>query len=215
MSDIRDRDPARAGPVRLELSLPGIHCAGCISGVERALQAVPGVASARVNLTLKRASIEAGAEVSADRLVEALDRAGYEAHELDATALSATGTDRAGRDLAMRLAVAFFANMNVMLLSVSVWAGAADATRDMFHWLSGAIAIPAVIFAGVPFYRSAWGALRRCLSGRPGFPATTPISTPRSASCSSCCSVVTSTTGPAHRRARRRRNSPRSKCRRR
>ncbi len=161
MSDIRDRDPARAGPVRLELSLPGIHCAGCISGVERALQAVPGVASARVNLTLKRASIEAGAEVSADRLVEVLDRAGYEAHELDATALSATGTDRAGRDLAMRLAVAFFANMNVMLLSVSVWAGAADATRDMFHWLSGAIAIPAVIFAGVPFYRSAWGALRR------------------------------------------------------
>src|SRR6056297_3589253 len=81
----------------LVLSLPGIRCAGCISGVERALQAHPGVRSARVNLTLKRASIEAGAEVSADRLVEVLDRAGYEAHELDATALSATGTDRAGR----------------------------------------------------------------------------------------------------------------------
>ena len=160
-SDVPERVPVQTGPVRLELSLPGIHCAGCISGVERALQAVPGVVSARVNLTLKRASVEAGAEVSADRLVEVLDRAGYEAHELDATALSATGTDRAGRDLAMRLAVAFFANMNVMLLSVSVWAGAADATRDMFHWLSGAIAIPAVIFAGVPFYRSAWGALRR------------------------------------------------------
>jgi Cu2+-exporting ATPase len=36
----------------LMLSLPGIHCAGCISGVEKALNAVPGVRSARVNLTL-------------------------------------------------------------------------------------------------------------------------------------------------------------------
>jgi len=150
-----------SGPARLEISLPGIHCAGCISGVERALSGVPGVSSARVNLTLKRASIEAAPGVTAQHLVEVLDRAGYEAHELDATALGATETDRTGRDLAMRLAVAFFANMNVMLLSVSVWAGAADATRDMFHWLSGAIAIPAVIFAGVPFYRSAFGSLRR------------------------------------------------------
>lgn len=153
--------PLPAAPKRIELSLPGIHCAGCISGVERALQAVPGVSSARVNLTLRRASIDAAPGVTAEALIDVLDGAGYKAHELDATALSATETDRAGRDLAMRLAVAFFANMNVMLLSVSVWAGAADATRDMFHWLSGAIAIPAVIFAGVPFYRSAWSALRR------------------------------------------------------
>lgn len=122
---------------------------------------MPGVSFARVNLTLKRASVDTAPGVTAASLVQVLDRAGYEAHELDRTVLTATASDRAGRDLVMRLAVAFFANMNVMLLSVSVWAGAADATRDMFHWLSGAIAIPAVIFAGVPFYRSAWGALRR------------------------------------------------------
>ncbi|MDJ1006425.1 MAG: heavy metal translocating P-type ATPase [Paracoccaceae bacterium] len=158
--DVARHEQAPIERPRIALSLPGIHCAGCISGVERALFGVPGVADARVNLTLKRASVDAAPGVSADRLIDVLAGAGYEAHELDATALSATETDRGGRDLAMRLAVAFFANMNVMLLSVSVWAGAADATRDMFHWLSGAIAIPAVIFAGVPFYRSAWSALR-------------------------------------------------------
>ena len=85
---------------------------------------------------------------------------GYEAHELDPTALSATATDRQGRELLMRLAVAGFAAMNVMLLSVAVWSGAADATRDLFHWISAAIAIPAVAFAGQPFYRNAWAALR-------------------------------------------------------
>jgi Cu2+-exporting ATPase len=144
----------------LMLSLPGIHCAGCISGVEKALAAVPGVHSARVNLTLRRAAVEAGPEVTAEDLTAVLDRAGYEAHELDAGVLATTEADRQGKDLLMRLAVAFFAMMNVMLLSVAVWSGAEGVTRDMMHWISAAIAIPAVVFSGRPFYVSAWGALR-------------------------------------------------------
>lgn len=145
---------------KLALSLPTIHCAGCISAVERRLAQVPGVREARVNLTLKRATIEAEPEVTAASLMEALEEIGYEAHELDAGTLSATQTDRAGRELLMRLAVAGFASMNVMLLSVSVWAGAADATRDLFHWISAAIALPTIAFSGQPFFRSAWSALK-------------------------------------------------------
>ncbi|QBY01594.1 cadmium-translocating P-type ATPase [Rhodophyticola sp. CCM32] len=145
---------------RLMLSLPGIHCAGCISGVERALMASPGVHDARVNLTLKRAVVEAETNVTAADLTQVLDRVGYEAHELDLGVLASTEADRRGLDLLMRLAVAFFAMMNVMLLSVAVWSGAEGVTRDMMHWISAAIAIPAVIFCGRPFYTSAWSALR-------------------------------------------------------
>lgn len=145
---------------RVMLSLPAIHCAACISGVERALTAVPGVKDARVNLTLRRAAVEAEADITAEDLIGVLGRAGYEAHELDAGVLAMTEVDRQGRDLMMRLAVAFFAMMNVMLLSVAVWSGADGVTRDMMHWISAAIAIPAVIFCGRPFYASAWGALR-------------------------------------------------------
>ncbi len=142
------------------LSLPTIHCAGCISTVERGLAAHPGVRSARVNLTLKRASIDAEPEVTAADLVAALDRLGYEAHELDPGVLSQTETDRQGRDLLMRIGVAGFAMMNVMILSIAVWAGAQDATRDMFHLISALIAIPTVAFAGQPFFRSAFRALQ-------------------------------------------------------
>ncbi len=60
----------------------------------------------------------------------------------------------------MRLAVAGFASMNVMLLSVSVWSGATDATRDLFHWISAAITLPAIAFCAQPFFRNAWSALR-------------------------------------------------------
>lgn len=145
---------------RLALSLPTIHCAACISAVERQLNAQPGVKSARVNLTLKRASIEAEHDVTAEDLVSALSGIGFEAYELDAGTLSSTENDKAGRDLLMRLAVAGFASMNVMLLSVSVWAGAEDATRDMFHWISAAIALPTIVFSAKPFYVSAWSALK-------------------------------------------------------
>jgi len=145
---------------QLLLSLPGIHCGGCISAVERALMAQPGVRSARVNLTLKRASVEADDSITAEHLIDVLARVGYEAHELDAGSLSATETDKRGKALLMRLAVAGFAMMNVMLLSVAVWSGAAEATRDLFHWISGIIAIPAIAFSAQPFFRNAWSALR-------------------------------------------------------
>jgi len=148
------------GPGTVQLSLPTIHCAACISAVERGLASTPGVRTARVNLTLKRVSIDTEPGTPVEDLIARIEGLGYEAHELDAAALSATETDRRGRDLLMRLAVAFFANMNVMLLSVAVWSGAEGVTRDMFHWISAAITIPAVIFSGQPFYASAWSALR-------------------------------------------------------
>jgi Cu2+-exporting ATPase len=158
--------PARPAAVaprlrRVEIALPAIHCAACIAGVEDTLRAQPGVAAARVNLSLKRAAatVEDAPDAEA-RLVAALDAAGYEARPLDSAALEATRTDAEGRDLLARIGVAGFASMNVMLLSVAVWAGAADSTRDLLHWISAAIALPAVAFAAAPFWRSAWRALR-------------------------------------------------------
>ena len=62
------------------------------------------------------------------------------------------------------LAVAGFAAMNIMLLSVSVWSGnvtdITPETRDFFHWASALIALPAAAYAGRPFFMSAWRALK-------------------------------------------------------
>src|SRR5690554_6188723 len=97
---------AQTGPARgdIVLSLPTAHCAACISDVERALRAVPGVRDARVNLTLRRVTVDAEGLTAPD-LIPVLDRIGYEAHELDPGALSATAADRYGRDLLMRIGV--------------------------------------------------------------------------------------------------------------
>ncbi|MCF3972290.1 heavy metal translocating P-type ATPase [Paracoccus salsus] len=141
------------------LSLPTAHCAVCITDVERALNAVPGVRGARVNLTLRRVTVDAPGLTAGD-LIPTLERIGYEAHELDPEALSSTTADRQGRDLLMRIGIAGFAMMNIMILSVAVWSGAETATRDMFHWISAAIALPTIAFAGQPFFASALAALK-------------------------------------------------------
>tara|TARA_R110002074_G_scaffold29145_6_gene83672 strand:- start:376 stop:2484 length:2109 start_codon:yes stop_codon:yes gene_type:complete len=142
------------------LSVPDAHCAMCISVVENDLQKMPGVKSARLNLTLRRVSVDADAGVTAAQVSERLARLGYTAFELDPGTLSTTETDRQGRDLLMRLGVAGFSMMNIMLLSVAVWSGATDATRDLFHLISAAIAIPTVAFSGQPFFRKALAGVR-------------------------------------------------------
>lgn len=163
-AEARARDAearARAAEgARIILSVPGAHCAACIGTIERDLERMPGVRSVRLNLTLKRLSVHADEGIDAARVGARLEALGYEAHELDPGTLSMTETDRQGRDLLMRLGVAGFSMMNVMLLSVAVWSGATDATRDLFHLISALIAVPTVAFSGQPFFHSALRALR-------------------------------------------------------
>ncbi len=145
---------------RIILSLPQIYCAACISGVEAGLSRQPGVRQARVNLTLKRVTIEADPDVEAQALADYLTKLGFEAYELDPAQISAQGLDKRGRDLLMRLGVSGFAMMNVMLLSIAVWSGAEAATRDLFHWISAIITLPAIAFSAQVFFSSAWSALK-------------------------------------------------------
>src|SRR4029077_20677283 len=84
-------------------------------------------------------------------------RVGFEAHLFDVESDKDDGTLS---ELIRALAVAGFASSNIMLLSVSVWSGAEAETRDLFHWLSAIIALPALAYSGRIFFRSAWQALR-------------------------------------------------------
>ncbi|QRM55765.1 cation-translocating P-type ATPase [Sinorhizobium sp. BG8] len=147
---------------QIDLSVPGVHCGACIVKIEGALRSLPDVERARVNLSSRRVTVvwkegDGARAVDPQAIAAAIRACGYDAHLFSP---AAAGEDGLRNDLIRAVAVAGFASVNIMLLSVSVWSGAEAATRDLFHWISALIAGPALVYAGRFFYRSAWNALR-------------------------------------------------------
>jgi Cu2+-exporting ATPase len=151
---------------RIELLVRGAHCGGCLSKIERAAAAEPGVRAARFNLTTGKLSVTAEpGQGDPARLMAAMGGLGFTASLYDpAGALAAE--DRVGRRLALALGVAGFGAGNVMMFTVPVWAGLfgqelEPGTREVLHWMAAAVAAPCAVFAGMPFFESAWKSLRK------------------------------------------------------
>tara|TARA_R110000868_G_scaffold70819_7_gene208004 strand:+ start:2162 stop:4354 length:2193 start_codon:yes stop_codon:yes gene_type:complete len=140
-----------------DLSVPGIHCGGCIRRIEKALGALPNVVHVRVNLSTKRVALQWHGDQPLPPVMSALNALGFEAYLVSP---SADEDDKLGNELLRAVAVSGFAAANIMALSVSVWLGAVDETRDLLHWISALIALPALAYAGRIFFRSAWSSLR-------------------------------------------------------
>lgn len=144
------------GKFRTNLSVPGMHCGGCMNKVEKALSSLPEVRLARVNLSTRRATVEWEGN-KAPALMETLSRIGFEANFVGDPGQR---SDPEYRRLVRAMAVAGFAAANIMMLSVAVWAGASGATRDMFHAISAVIALPTLLYSGRIFFEPALNALK-------------------------------------------------------
>ncbi|MAM73029.1 MAG: heavy metal translocating P-type ATPase [Tistrella sp.] len=162
VSHVRTDDRGRN---TIDLMVDGLQCAACVQLIERAIAADDRVADARMNMTTRRLRVAwDGAPELADRLVNPAVRLGYRLLPYDAERMAAAD-DAQGRELIRAMAVAGFAAGNVMLLSIGIWAagdaGMGEATRSLLHWASALIALPAIAYAGRPFFKSAWSAVSR------------------------------------------------------
>ena len=152
------------GYAHIDLAVEGVNCAGCMAKIERGLSAIPDVTLARVNLTDRRLAVEwkAGA-LDPAQLVDRLAELGYKAYPFEPVRAETAEVEES-RFLLRCLGVAAFAAMNVMMLSIPVWSGNVSdmlpEQRDFFHWLSALLVLPSAAYAGQPFFRSAWRALR-------------------------------------------------------
>ncbi|MFN9928123.1 MAG: cation transporter, partial [Phenylobacterium sp.] len=157
--------PRAEGRTGLDLLVPDAKCAGCLAKIEREVASLPGVASARLNLTQKRLSVEFDSRQGDPAIVvERLGQMGYPATPYD-PGQARDAHDREGRELILAMAVAGFGVMNTMMFSVPIWAGLfgqelGPASRTLMMWFSGLVGAPCAIYAGLPFFRSAWRSLR-------------------------------------------------------
>ena len=152
------------GLARAALYLEDLQCAACVWLVESASRCVPGVRDVRVDLGRSRADVSWDpAATSLSAVARYLDQIGHVPHPyrgLDRDRLR-RGEDRA---LLVKLGVAGAAMGNLMLLAVALYAGLLDTmaagTVTFFRWASMCVALPALGYAAMPFFRTAIGALR-------------------------------------------------------
>ncbi len=170
-SDFVSADPSafveadQDGNLMLHMLVENMHCANCIKTIEKTLKSNNAVLDARVNFSTRRLFLRwRPDEVEVGELVRPVITLGYPLTPYNPEMIKSASAEENTR-LLRALAVAGFAAANVMLLSVSVWAGLfsedmGPATRDFLHWISAMIALPAVAYAGQPFFKSAIGALK-------------------------------------------------------
>ncbi len=144
----------------LEIAVKGAKCASCISKIEQGVSALPGVEQARLNLSTGKLTVLAQS-VRPEQILLRLRNLGYEAQPFAAEDVL-DDTVKEGRLLLRYLAVSGFATIFTMGLAESVWYGGdlSSSLRLLFFWLAGAVAIPSSLYAGLPFFRSAWRGLR-------------------------------------------------------
>ncbi|MCP5382960.1 MAG: cadmium-translocating P-type ATPase [Kordiimonadaceae bacterium] len=144
----------------------GLHCPKCIREIEGTLSENTKIKNARVNLSTQRLAVEWRPDVNtsvehSEEVISALEKIGFKAFPFNTSQIDKEG-EKTARSLLYAMGVAGFASANIMLLSVSVWSGddMNETTRNMMHWVSALIALPTAVFSGMPFYKSAWGALK-------------------------------------------------------
>lgn len=151
-----------SGEKSIDLMISGAHCAGCMAKIERETSALKGILLARMNLSTMRLNVQwRGEPAKAGTIVARLEELGYGAKPFNME-LEPLAQKNQATNLLKAMAVAGVATAFIMTLSVGIWDGneMSALTRQTMHWISAAVAIPAVAYSGQTFFKSAWGALK-------------------------------------------------------
>ncbi|OGA73915.1 MAG: hypothetical protein A3G27_04970 [Betaproteobacteria bacterium RIFCSPLOWO2_12_FULL_66_14] len=151
------------------LLLEGIRCPACVWLNEQTIRRVPGVVSAHLNYSTRRAILRWDPRrARLSDVLQAVKRVGYRAHPYDAARDDKLQREER-RDALWRLFVAGFGMMQVMMYALPAYvAGDGDMSADigeLLRWASFALTVPVVFYAAAPFFS---GARRDLARGRLG-----------------------------------------------
>ncbi len=140
----------------IELKIKGMHCAGCVGTVERALHKVDGVENAVVNLTLEKARVDGN--VKFDQLIEAIENTGYEAERIDQRVQQDSATPDESLSIAKtNMVFAWVATTIIMLWMIPNWISGIMWPSDTLY-IYGMIGLSVIVlvFPGRETLKSAW-----------------------------------------------------------
>jgi len=137
-------------------SVSGMSCTSCVSRVEKSLQGLPGVVSVSVNLASNRAVVEHTQDADIAEMIRVVADSGYKMELVTAEEGRVdSAAQREMHELRNQFIFALCVAAVVMALSMT---GALDYPwKPYLLWV---LATPVQFWAGLRFYRGAWGALK-------------------------------------------------------
>ena len=137
----------------------GIHCAGCVRSIERAVGALAGVEAVRVNSATARVSVDwrGGGSTGLTQILRAVEKAGFRPVPL-AGSTATLEYQRERRTALKRFGLASFGMMQAMMYLGALY-GATDIDASMAQLMRVAgmvIVTPVLFYSGAPFLLGAW-----------------------------------------------------------
>jgi len=134
---------------KITLKISGMHCESCAKTIEKALLKEKGIFSANVNFPIEKAIIEYEPEkIDEDKIKEVIERAGYEALEMEGEVKNEIKRDW------QRFWLGVFLTIPVLVIAVFFY----DPKWNLLLFL---LATPVQVVLGWPFYRGAYFALKQ------------------------------------------------------
>ncbi|MEO3432327.1 heavy metal translocating P-type ATPase [Inquilinus sp. CAU 1745] len=157
--DAIERAGYESAKAEFDLRVEGMTCASCVGRIEEALNTVPGVTEATVNLATERAHI-IGHAIEPDDIMAAIERAGYRGTPINedqaTSAVPDQANDRSRRELSHVL-IAATLSLPLVLGMVGDLLGIGMMVPG---WVQFALATPVQFWLGWRFYKAAWKAVR-------------------------------------------------------
>ncbi|MFZ3076625.1 MAG: heavy metal translocating P-type ATPase metal-binding domain-containing protein, partial [Psychrobacter glacincola] len=147
-----------------ELSVNNLRCAACTWLIESRLDELEGIDKCQVNLTNQRMRViwdESKLPIS--RILAVINEIGYEAKPYRQDTHEAM-LARHNNQMLIRLGIAALGSMQAMMYAVAIYFGEYSDMlifqRDFLRWVSLFVSTPVFFYAGIPFFTSAWSAIR-------------------------------------------------------
>ena len=155
---------AQDGMSVAELSVNNLRCAACTWLIESRLDELEGIGKCQVNLTNQRMRViwdENKLPIS--RILAVINEIGYEAKPYRQDTHEAM-LARHNNQMLLRLGIAALGSMQAMMYAVALYFGEYSDMlifqRDFLRWVSLFVSTPVFFYAGIPFFTSAWSAIR-------------------------------------------------------
>ncbi|PLY09345.1 MAG: copper-translocating P-type ATPase [Arcobacter sp.] len=152
------------GYKEVDLIIEGIHCAACIWLNEKVLFNTDGIIDANINFTNNKAKIIWDSEkIALSKIIEKIRSIGYNAFAYNSK-IADEKASQAKRDYFIRMMVAVFATMNIMMLSVAKYTGfftgITPEVKHLIHIGEFILSTPVLFYSGWIFYRGAYYGLK-------------------------------------------------------